>query len=153
GAVGPVGGVGGGEAAGLAEFLDARRRAALAAHAAEPREGCRRSVGDGDEARLRSKLGQKLFDVARSVRALPASRLRRGPAAMEEVGGGDGEEAETGDVLTKFVPGGERFWHDRTHRDDGRFRSGAVIAAPIAALERAFAPAIVSAHGRADAAR
>ena len=47
--------------------------------------------------------------MARLALAPPASRLRRGPATVEQVGGGDYEEAETGDVLTKFVPGGGLF--------------------------------------------
>lgn len=88
-----------GEAAGLAELLDAERRHAVAEDAAEPRQRRRRRIGDGDEPRAGGEGGEQLLDVrrARSAtlrmvplpvpgRIFPARRLRCRPAPVEQVG-------------------------------------------------------------------
>ena len=55
---------------------------------------------------------------------MPARRLRGGPAAVEQVGRGDREQPEAGDVLAQLVPGGERLGHDCAHGDDRRLGVG-----------------------------
>ena len=95
---------------------------------------------------------RELFDVARFAPALPARGLRRSPSAMEQIGRGDGEQAEARDVVAQFLPRGERFGHDRTHGDNRGFGAGARLAKPVAALEGAIAPAVVIALDLSDVA-
>jgi hypothetical protein len=71
---------------------------------------------------------------------------------VKEVRRGDGEESEAGDVLAEFLPGGESFGHDRAHRDDRGFGVRPRLSQPIAAVERALAPAVVGTFDLSDAA-
>src|SRR6185369_9665219 len=76
---------------------------------------------------------------------LPASRLRSGPTAMEQIGRGNGQEAKPRHVFLEDVPGGDRLGHYRAHANDRGFRILSRLAQPVAALQRGIAPAIIAA--------
>ncbi len=145
GAVEAVGGVEVGEAAGLAELLDAERRDALAEHAAEPRQRGGRGVGDGDEAGAGASCDSSCSTWLGSRR--PAQRAAC--AAVQPRWSRSGEV-----TASRPRPGMSALSSSQAASASGitapiatiaASASGAGLAQPIAAGERAFAPAVVGA--------
>src|SRR5262249_45164254 len=80
---------------GLTEVLHAERTHAMAAHGAQPREGCRMPVEHRDDAAVRRYLGEEPLDVGTGMHEPALARpARGGPAGVEAVGGGYGGKAD-----------------------------------------------------------
>src|SRR5262245_40340401 len=89
-----------GNRAGLAEMLDAERPQAVTVHSAEPGERRRVAVEHGDHSAMGRQVGEEPLDMRAGVdEAALAGALRRGPAGIESVRRGDGEEADIAAIL------------------------------------------------------
>ncbi len=86
--------------AGLAEVLDAERARAMAVDRAEPAERGRMRVAHRHDAGVRRQVAKQALDVrARMHKPAFARALRGGPAGVEAVRRGDGEQADVAAVL------------------------------------------------------
>lgn len=97
----------------FAEVFGAEGDHALAADGAEPGVGGRVAVQDGDEGGVSGEGGEDGFDVgAGGSVAFAAGAGGGGPAGVEAVGAGDGEEAGAGGFGQEFGEGGFGFRRD-----------------------------------------
>ncbi len=118
-----------GDGAGLAEMLDAQRAHAVAVDGPQPGKRRRVVVEHGDEAAVGWHLGEQPLDVgARAHIAALARALGGGPAGIEAVGRGDGEQADVAAVLGDQVGGLDRLGRDRARADDNNLTIGAGAA-------------------------
>src|ERR1051326_2148572 len=121
---------------GLTEVLDAERAHPVAAHGTEPGERCRMSVEHGDDAAMGRHFGKQPLNVAAGVNEPALARpARRGPAGVEPVRGGDGEEADVASVLRHQADGLDRFRRDRAGVGDDDLAIGPWPAQPIGAVD------------------
>src|SRR5512132_461481 len=121
-----------GQVARLPEMLDAKRLDTVTADAAEPGECRRVSVDHCDQRGIPGQRRQQAFNgglLSRRPR-LPGP-LRRLPASVETVGGGDREQAGVRNVLEDLIVYSERLWCDRALVDDGQLRAGSRRLQPI----------------------
>ena len=97
----------------FAEVFGAEGDHALAADGAEPGVGGRVAVQDCDEGGVSGEGGEDGFDVgAGGSVAFAAGAGGGGPAGVEAVGAGDGEEAGAGGFGQEFGEGGFGFRRD-----------------------------------------
>src|SRR5688572_29800208 len=83
----------------------------------------------------------------------PPAAAARAPAAVEEIGRGDGEEAEARHIVLERVPCGKRLGRERSGIDEHGFGTGRGLAQPIAAGDRTLLPALVRPLDLLDRAR
>jgi len=90
----------GSDRSGLTEMLDAERAYTVAGDRPQPGKRRWMSIQHGDDAAMRRQIGEQPFDMrARMHKAAFAHALRGGPAGIEPIGRGDGEQADVAPVL------------------------------------------------------
>src|SRR5260370_14598981 len=124
------------DGAGLAELLDAERFDAMAAHAAKPAECCGMTVEHGNNAALARQRRQQFFDMAEMWQSSAVAALfsRRGPAAMQPVGGGDRKQPDIPSALANQPDRLDRLGRERAGISDHEFGIRTGLAQPIGAV-------------------
>ncbi len=124
------------DGAGLTEVLDPERTHAMAVHGAEPGERRRMTVEHRHDPAVGWHVGEEFLDVrARMHQAALARPLRRGPAGIEPVGRGDGEQAHVAAVLRHQPDRLDRLRCDRAGIGHDDLAVGAGLAQPIGAVD------------------
>ena len=116
-------------------MLDAERTHAMPVHRTEPGERRGMAVEHRNDAAMGRDLRKQLVDMrARVNKPTLARPLRRGPAGVEPVGGGDGEEADVASVLRHQANRLYRLGRDRAGIGDDDLTIGSGPAQPIGAV-------------------
>src|SRR5580698_4560655 len=122
--------------AGLAEMLDAERPYAMAVDGAEPRQGRRMAVEHADDAAMAWQAGEQPLDMGAGVNQAALARpARRGPAGIETVRRGDGQEADVAAVFGHQADGLDGFGRDRAGVSHHHLAVRAGLAQPIGAVD------------------
>ncbi len=121
--------------AGLAEMLDAERTHPVAGDCAEPGERRRVAVKHGDDPRMRRHFVEHLLDMGAGMgKPAFAGALRRRPAGIEPVGGGNGEQPNVAAVFRHQPYRLNRFRRDRTRIGHHHLAVWPRLAKPISAV-------------------
>ena len=98
------------------------------------------AVEHADDAAVGGHVGKQPLDVrARMNEAALAGALRRGPAGVEAVGGGDGEQSDVAAVLAHQADGLDRLGRDRAGVGDDDLAVRSRLAQPVGAIDDALA--------------
>src|SRR3974377_225216 len=125
-----------GQRARLAEMFDAKRARTMAGDRAKPGERRRMAIEHADDAAMRRHVGEQALNMRAGVHeAALACPLRGGPAGIEPVGGGYGEQPHVAAVFRHQTDGGDRFWRDRASEGDRDLRIRSRPAQPISAVD------------------
>ena len=117
-------------------MLDAERPHAMAVDRAEPGERRRMAVEHGDDAAMRRHVGQQPLDMRAGMHEAALARaLRRGPAGVEPVGRGHGEQADVAAVLRHQADRLDRLRRDRAGVGDDDLAVRAGLAQPVGAVD------------------
>ena len=117
-------------------MLDAERAHAMAVHSAEPGQRRRMPVDDCHDPAMGRHVGQQLFDMRSGVDEAALSRpLCRGPAGVEPVGRGDGEQPHVAAVLGHQPDRLDCLRHNRARVGDHDLAIRTGRALPIGAVD------------------
>ena len=107
---------------------------------AEPGERRRMAIDDRDQRAMRRHIGEQTLDVAPGMdKPVLARPLRRGPAGIEPIGRGYGEQPDIAPVLRHQAHRLDRFRRHGAGIDDDNLRIRPRLAHPIAAIDDVLA--------------
>jgi hypothetical protein len=129
-----------GERTSLPKVLDTKRANAMTADRADPGKGRRVAIEHRHDAAMGRQIGEQALDMrTRMHKPALARSLRRGPAGVETVRRGDGEEAYVPAVLGHQSDGLDRFRRDRTGIGDYDLAVRPWFAQPVGAVDNCLA--------------